>query len=449
MSTQRGQFSSRFGFIMAATGSAVGLGNIWGFPTQTAENGGAAFVVVYVLLAFLLAYPALMAELTLGRYSKQNIVTTFQGLSRTALGRLISGSVGYYGVIVACLILSFYTIVAGWMLAYFCSSVLSLLSMSEAAGWFIKDGIARNLIFSVIFALLTMTIIARGVENGIEKWSLRLMPSLILLFGVLIAYVFTQDGAVEGLKRYLLPDFKQAMNADLIISAMGQAFFSLSLGVGTMLIYGSYLSKKEALPSVGAAVTLIDLGVAFLAGLLIIPAIFVAQNAGVEIYNESGALVAGPGLILQVLPALFEQMGLWGAIFGILFFALMSIASLTSSISMLEAAVSVGVEKTGESRAKLTYLIGLLILAVSCLIVLNFERFFGFIIELTTVYSQPLLGVVMCLFTGWVMHRDSLLTELKQGNAELENTVFWKLWPVYVKFVCPALILLCFYHSIF
>lgn len=447
MNTKRGQFSSRFGFILAATGSAVGLGNIWGFPTQTTENGGAAFVFVYAILAFLLAYPALMAELTLGRYSGQNIVTTFQDLARTRIGRIFGGAAGYYGVLVACLILSFYTIVAGWMLAYFCSSFLTLFGMNEAAAWFVEDGILRNLVFSSLFAILTMTIIARGVENGIEKWSIRLMPSLILLFVVLIIYVLTQDGAIEGLKQYLLPNPKQLGNPDLIISAMGQAFFSLSLGVGTMLIYGSYLSKREDLPSVGAAVTLVDLGVAFLAGLLIIPAIFVAQNSGIQVYSDSGELVAGPGLILQVLPALFASTGVLGAVVSILFFALMSIASLTSSISMLEVAVSVTVEKTQRSRLKLTFIIGALILGVSWLIVLNFERLFGFVINLTTVYSQPLLGVVMCIFVGWVMYRHKLLQELKLGNEEVEKTMFWKVWPVYVRFICPALILLVVYNS--
>ncbi len=449
MSAPRGQFSSKIGFVMAATGSAVGLGNIWGFPTQTASNGGAAFVLVYFILAFLLAYPALMAELILGRYSRSNIVNALENLSPNKVSHFLGKFVGYYGVIVASLILSFYAIVAGWMLSYFLESISTLMGLKEVSAWLTSENIARNLLFCAIFSGLTMSIIAGGVEDGIEKWSTRLMPALIILLLLLILYVLTQPGAMTGLKQYLLPDLSRIGDPNLIISALGQAFFSLSLGVGTMLIYGSYLSKDESLPRMGAMVTLVDVGIAFTAGLLIIPAIFVAQHHGVQIYSDSGDLIAGPGLIFQVLPTLFESMGFIGMFVGLAFFALMSIAALTSSISMLEVPVSAAVEKTQSSRLKITLIIGTVIFAISSTIIFNFSTLFTFVIDLTTKYSEPLLGVALCIYAGWVLRRDQLLNELEKGHPEIEKGLFWKIWPTYVRFFCPMLILLTFYHSVF
>ena len=236
--------------------------------------------------------------------------------------------------------------------------------------------------------------------------------------------MLTQDGAIEGLKHYLVPDFSQMTNPKLIVSAMGQAFFSMSLGVGTMLIYGSYIRRDENLPVVGALVTLTDTSVAFLAGLLVLPAIFVAQNLGVTIYTEAGNLIAGPDLIFQVLPALFEGMGATGLLVGFAFFVLMSIAAVTSSISMLEVPVSYAVEQHKVDRVKATWLVGLIIFAISATISLNFDSLFGFVITLTTERAQPLLSMVLCIFAGWVFYRNSILQELKQGSPMLSRVCF-------------------------
>ena len=448
MSSPRGQFSSRFGFIMAAAGSAVGLGNVWGFPTQVASNGGAAFLLVYLALAFLLAYPALMAELIIGRHARANVVTALSSLSQNPAIKLLGKSVGYYGVLIAGLILSFYTIVAGWMLSHFGHAISDVAGLDSIAQWLITDSIERNLLGSFVFSGLTMWIIASGIEGGIEKWSTRLMPILLSLLILLIIYVFTQQGAMQGLKVYLLPDLTQVLQPKLLISALGQAFFSLSLGVGTMLIYGSYISREENLPKLGAIVTSVDIGIAFTAGLLILPAVYVAQHNGTQIFDEAGALIAGPGLIFQVLPSLFNSMGAPGLFVAIAFFALMSIAAVTSSISMLEVPVSTAVEKTSLSRLSATFIMGGLCLAMSVLIIFNFETLFGFVIDLTTKYSEPLVGILFCIFAGWVFHRNELLKELKQGNADIENSLFWKIWPWYVRIVCPALILATFAQSL-
>ena len=441
---QRGQFSSRLAFIFAASGSAVGLGNIWGFPTNAAENGGAAFLVMYLILAFLLAYPAMMAELIIGRHTRSNMVTALQSISPGQVAKTIGRLTGIGGMITAALILSFYSIVAGWMLAFMLEPIMVMLGMADISQWLTEFSLQRNIGFAAVFILLTVLIISAGVEQGIEKWSSRLMPSLFILMIALILYVLTQDGAMEGLRHYLVPDFSQITNPKLIVSAMGQAFFSMSLGVGTMLVYGSYIRADENLPVVGALVTLTDTSVAFSAGLLVLPAIFVAQNLGVTIYAEGGNLIAGPDLIFQVLPALFNGMGATGLFVGLAFFVLMSIAAVTSSISMLEVPVSYAVEAHQINRNKATCFVGLAVFAVSATICLNFESLFGFVITMTTERAQPILSMLLCIFAGWIFYRNSILEELKSGNPDVEQGLFWKIWPVYVKFFCPALILLTF-----
>ncbi|MDA9095716.1 sodium-dependent transporter [Porticoccaceae bacterium] len=441
---QRGEFSSRLAFIFAASGSAVGLGNIWGFPTNAAENGGAAFVLIYLILAFLLAYPAMMAELIIGRHTRSNMVSALQSISPGQTAKTVGKLVGIGGMVTAGLILSFYSIVAGWMLAFMLEPITAVLGLTDISQWLTDFSLVRNIGFAAVFVLLTVFIISAGVEQGIEKWSSRLMPSLFLLMGGLILYVLTQEGAMEGLRHYLVPDFSQITNPKLIVSAMGQAFFSMSLGVGTMLVYGSYIRADENLPVVGALVTLTDTSVAFLAGLLVLPAIFVAQNLGVTIYAESGALIAGPDLIFQVLPALFKGMGATGLLVGFAFFVLMSIAAVTSSISMLEVPVSYAVEAHQINRHKATWLVGLLVFGISTTICLNFESLFGFVITMTTERAQPLLSMMLCIFAGWIFYRNSILQELKSGSPDVEQGLFWKIWPVYVKFFCPALILLTF-----
>ena len=438
---QRGQFSSRLGFIFAASGSAVGLGNIWGFPTNAAENGGAAFVLMYLILAFLLAYPALMAELIIGRHTRSNMVDAMQAIASGPTAKSVGKLTGILGMVTASLILCFYSIVAGWMIAFLLEPVAVAFNLPALGSWLTDFSLSRNIGFSALFVLLTVLIISSGVEQGIEKWSQRLMPALFVLFAGLIIYVLTQEGAMAGLKVYLVPDFSQMSDPKLIVSAMGQAFFSMSLGVGTMLVYGSYISGDENLPLVGALVTLTDMGVAFLAGLLVLPAMFVAQHLGVTITGEGGSLIAGPDLIFKVLPALFDGMGSAGLLVGLGFFALMSIAAVTSSISMLEVPVSYAVEAHKLDRLKATWLVGLLIFAVSAVISANFDSLFGFVITLTTERAQPLLSMVVCIFAGWVFHRNSILQEIQAGNPDVEQGLFWKIWPGYVKFLCPLLIL--------
>jgi NSS family neurotransmitter:Na+ symporter len=448
MAQARGEFSSRFGFIMAAAGSAVGLGNIWGFPTQAASNGGAAFLFVYLILAFVLAYPALMAEIILGRHAHANAVTALAGTSDNPLFRRIGAGAGIIGFCVASLILSFYAIVAGWMFAHCLASAASAMHADALAHWLVEFSLPRNLFFMAIFMGLTIAIISAGVREGIERWSSRLMPMLLVTLVALVAYVLTLDGASEGLRVYLMPDFESALSPDLIIRALGSAFFSLSLGVGTMLIYGSYISDKENLPLAGGLVTAVDIGIAVLAGFLVLPAMYVALNNGVDIFAADGSLLSEDTLIFTVLPALFNTMGIAGDVISFTFFFLMSIAALTSSISMLEVPVAYTIENHGVSRHKAVVVIGVAIGLISLIILMNFSTLFGLVINITTRYSQPLLGFVFCIYVGWIWRRDSLLAELKKGAPDIAGSLFWKIWPWHLRLVCPAIILLIFLQSI-
>jgi len=445
---QRGQFSSKAGFIMAAAGAAVGLGNVWGFPTQVASNGGGAFVFVYLLLAFCLAYPALMAELVIGRYARANAVIALPMLTDKPAVKVGGRIVGIAGLITVAVILSFYAILAGWLFAFSLAPVAEFLGFNDTAKWLTSFSLSRNIIFTLCFMIMTIVIISKGVSDGIERWSKRMMPALVVILIVLIIYMLTLPGALAGLTHYLKPDFSQVFDGQLIISAMGQAFFSLSLGVGCMLIYGSYLSSDENIVKAGAWVTLLDVGLAFVAGLLIIPSMYIAAHFGVEIFDAKGELLNSDTLIFKVLPALFEQMGSAGPIVALSFFLLMSLAALTSSISLLEVPVAYVVESHHKQRNITSWVIGILITLLSLVIVFNFDWLFGLVITITTKYSQPLLGLFFCVYAGWVWHRNDALVEIKKGFEGAENSFFWKVWPCYVRFVCPLFIIIMFIHAL-
>jgi NSS family neurotransmitter:Na+ symporter len=440
-SSDRGQFSSRFGFIMAAAGSAVGLGNVWGFPTQTASNGGAAFLLIYLLMMALLAFPMLVAELTIGRYGQSNPIGSLRKIWTN--NRLLAVFFGTTAMLTASMILSFYAILAGWLIGFGISPIMKLIGLQQFSEWLITFGTGRNVLLTVIFMLMTVFVVRRGVADGIEKWSSRLMPVLFALFLVLIIYIFTQDGALDGLRMYLVPNWEH-VNGGLVVNAMGQAFFSLSLGVGAMMVYGSYLSKDVNIPKTAGQVAIIDTGVAFFAGLLILPAMFVAKANGVQIFSETGQLISSGNLVFTVLPSLFDSMGLVGEVVGVAFFALMVIAALTSSIAMLEVPVSCLQEELKIKREKSAIILGAVILLFSVLIAANFDTLFDWVATASTMYMQPLLGVVWAVVIGWVWSRNALLKEIQQGNPEIEKTWFWRIWPIYVKVVCPIAIIMVF-----
>jgi NSS family neurotransmitter:Na+ symporter len=434
MTLSRDSFHTRIGFVLAAAGSAVGLGNIWGFPTQAANNGGGAFLFVYLVVTLLLALPALYAEIYIGNQAQKNPVAALgeacQDVS-TRLGR----SAGFAGLCGAMMMLSFYTIVAGWMLAHALSALTELLGFSEVSSWLATSSTERNLLFTPIFILLGAAIIHQGVNKGIEKWSSRLMPILLIMLIGLIIYILQQPGAEKGLALYLIPDFSQVTNPKLVISAMGQAFFSLSIGVGGMMVYGSYMQKNKDIGKLVISITALDTCIAFMAGLLIIPALFVAQEAGLEVFKNNQLIGEGQ-LIFYILPELFASMGNIGLLVAFGFFSLLSIAALTSTISSTEVPVSYLVEDKSFSRKQATWLVSAIVLCSSLLLIAFFDLLFGAVIRILTTIVQPLSCLFYFIVVGWLWSRGNKLRDkaLQQGRKWLPH------WGNYLRFVCPVLL---------
>jgi len=427
----RDSFHSRLGFVLAAAGSAIGLGNIWGFPTQAANNGGGAFLFVYLIVTLLLALPALFAEV----YLSQACGERFKNIGRNA---------GIIGLVGAMMMLSFYSIVAGWMLAHALSALFSLLGFTEVATWLATSSTLRNVMFTPVFILLSATIIHQGVHAGIERWSSRLMPLLLLMLIGLIIYILQQEGASEGVTLYLIPDFSQITDPKLVISAMGQAFFSLSIGVGGMMVYGSYMKKGQDIGQLVLSIAALDTFIAFLAGLLIIPALFVAQHIGQEVFTN-GHLIGEGQLIFQILPTLFSSMGTTGLIVAFSFFTLLSIAALTSTISTTEVPVSYLVEDKAYTRNKATWLVSIAVLTASMTIVVFFDMLFGLVVQALTTILQPLMSLFYFIVIGWIWNRGNKINDI----ATLNNNIKLKLFSFYLRYICPILLLVVFVNVAF
>jgi neurotransmitter:Na+ symporter, NSS family len=346
------------------------------------------------------------------------------------------------------MILSFYLVVAGWTLGYVFEEAAYFAGMEGAVnslkdvtlGW-------KNALFALLFLGATIGIIIGGVSGGIEKATKAMMPALVVIMLAMIVYVVFQDGASEGLRVYLTPDFSK-INANLIFSAMGQAFFSLSLGMGALITYGSYLNKKQNIPEAAAYVTLSDVGIAFTAGLLVIPAMYVASNNGIQIFNEDGSLIASTRLVFDVLPALFHSMGTGvGLFFGLVFFILLGMAALTSTISLLEVPVSYIIDDWGWTRKKAAWSVGGFVSIFTVIIAYDIN----WIDRLSLLFNDiglPLGGLMICLFLGWFWKTESALMEIKDGYDGLDSSKFRTLWPIFITYICPILIAIVFISTI-
>ncbi|MGS0675770.1 sodium-dependent transporter [Shewanella sp. 0m-4] len=444
MSTvKQGHFSSKIGFIMAAAGSAVGVGNIWGFPTQAATHGGGAFLLVYLFLILVLGYPMLMAELMIGRHGQTNPADAMANLANRPLSKKIGKAIGFISIMTATLICTFYSILSGWFVSFAIAPVAELTGQTQAAAWLMDFSLSRNIVFTLIFIAMVILVIRQGVQKGIERWSKRLMPMLLLILVAGVIYILMQPGAMQGLEVLLIPDFSRVFEADVLIGALGQTFFSLTIGTAAMMVYGAYLSQKEDLAKLTAYVTLTDTSVAFLAALMVIPAMYVAQHNGVQIFAKDGSLLNSDTLVFTVLPALFDTIGgLSQYLLAIIFFILMTIAGLTSAISIVEVPTSYLVEKTNLSRDKATLIVGSVIALLSLVVVFNFETLFSFMITLTTERAQPLIALGIAIYLGWVWNRNQLINAIAQQEGVNPNSLFWKVWPWYVKYICPLLIIL-------
>lgn len=441
----RGTWNSKFGFILAAAGSAVGLGNIWGFPTQVADNGGAAFILVYLLCCLAVGFPVMVAELTIGRRTQKNPVGAFKALSN---GGSFAPLIGYWGVICGVMILSFYVVISGWTLAFVFEEFLFFFGFDSLAATTgdLSNG-PKNAFFTAVFMVLTILIITGGVSQGIERATKTLMPILLIILVVLIAYIFTLEGAMEGLKMYVTPDFS-TIDGSLMLSALGQAFFSLSLGMGALITYGSYLNQKQNIVESAAYVTIFDIGIAIIAGLLVIPAMFVAQNSGVQIFDPAtGALFSSDTLVFDVLPEMFHNVGGFiGMFLGVTFFILLGLAALTSCISLLEVPVSYVIDEFNVRRKKAAWLVGAFVTVIGVVISFNLNLI-GIFVGIFNEIGLPLGGLMICLFLGYFWKTENALIEMKQGAENLEKANFSTLWVIFIKYISPILIALVLISS--
>lgn len=455
MDAQKGQretFGSRLGILAAAAGSAIGLGNIWKFPYITGENGGAAFILVYLLCIAIIGLPVMLSEFLIGRRAQKAAVGAFKDLKPNTPWFLT----GWMGLLAAFFILSFYGVVAGWTLNYVFFSITNKLAgatpevIGNTFGAFITNPV-QPLIWQLIFMIATAGILFGGVKDGIEKYSKILMPMLLGIILILVVRAVTLPGSGEGVKFLLSPDFSK-LSVEGVLIALGHAFFSLSLGMGTMITYGSYIGKKENLGKMALQVTIADTLIALFAGLAIFPAVFA--------FNIDPA--AGPGLVFVTLPNVFNQMP-GGYFFGIIFFILLAVAALTSSISILEVIVTYFVEelKMKRNMAIVVGFVSTTLLGVLCSLSMSPDSVvsswsFPTLAGMKNVFDTmdwwsanmflPLGGLLISLFAGWIMKEKDIVDEISSGG---QYSVPWAKIYIWVsRTIAPIMIFIVFLYSL-
>ncbi|MGB0238335.1 MAG: sodium-dependent transporter [Cycloclasticus sp.] len=443
--SQHGQWSTRLAFILAATGSAVGLGNIWKFPYIAGENGGGAFVLIYLLCILMIGLPIMMAEIMLGRRGRQSPINTMKELAQESAVSPFWSWLGWLGVIAGFLILSYYSVIAGWAMAYVvrvASGVFEGVTPDGASNIFgelIADP-EKLLAWHSLFMIMTMLVVARGVK-GLERTVKFLMPALLAILILLIGYSMEQGAFEQGVSFLFTADFSKVTN-ESVLTAMGHAFFTLSLGMGAIMVYGSYLPSKVSIGSTASLIALTDTAVALFAGLAIFPIVFASGL-------EPGS---GPGLIFQTLPIAFGHMA-YGSLFGTLFFVLLVFASWSSSISLIEPAVAWLVENKGMSRMRACIWAGLATWVVGIGTVLSFnlaadvtllgKTFFDILDYLTANVMLPLGGLCIAVFAGWIMSKEASADELS-----FTKPVLYRIWRFLIKFISPLAVIIVFFKAI-
>lgn len=440
---KRETFGSKLGFIMATAGSALGLGNIYRFPCEAGANGGAAFVIVYLALALVIGTPLMISEFVIGRNSRSNPVGAFRKLSG---GKGTAWPVvGYLGVLCAFLILAFYTTVAGWTLGYLGKSAAGHFAGQDLAAIQQQFGDFTShpwlpILCQLAFLALTAVVVMRGVKGGIERWSKILMPMLLVIMVVLCVKSLTLSGAREGLEFFFKPDFSK-ITGKVVLSALGQSFFSLSIGMGALITYGSYLGRRDNMVSSAVSVTLADALVAILAGVIIFPAAF---SFGIQ--PEAGASLA-----FTTLPLVFQQMT-GGYFFCLIFFLLLVIATLTSTISLLEVIVAALTEELRLSRTKAALLGAVGTAVIGVLATMSFragsplhigaKTVFDLLDQVTALYMMPIGGLLIVLFVGWKMKRGDVMDELTSHQTlrpGLRKAILF-----IIKYIAPVAIAVIF-----
>jgi NSS family neurotransmitter:Na+ symporter len=440
-----GHWSSRMAFILAVTGSAVGLGNIWKFPYVAGQNGGGAFVLVYLACVAIIGMPVMMSEILMGRRGRRNPIATMALLGAEEGKSRHWSLVGAMGVLAGVLILSYYSVVGGWTLYYVLESAMGMFSKAgpaEVTG--IRDGFLGSWstvsLFHTIFMGLTIFVVARGVERGLEQAVRFMVPALLLLLVVLLGYSISSGHFGEGLEFMFKPDFDK-LTWDSVLAAMGQAFFTLSIGMGAVMAYGAYLPEETSITGASTAVAIADTMIAIVAGLVIFPLVFANNLDPAD----------GPGLVFITLPLAFGQMP-GGVFFSTVFFVLLTFAAWTSAISLMEPAVAWIVERFNRTRAQAAVIIGLLIwtagfgTVLSFNVLADFKFWRGTIFEnldhLTINIMLPLGGMLIVIFAGWVMCRNSTADELGGSGG------VYKLWRFLARVVAPIGILFVFLKAV-
>lgn len=386
----------------------------------------------------------MIAEIAIGRKTGKNPVGAFKALDKTGYASVI----GYWGVLCGFMILAFYLVISGWTLAYVFEEISKYTGNLELAAWFgdLTNG-PKNAAFTIVFLLFTIGIINGGVSNGIERATKYLMPILIFILIIMITYVLTLEGSAEGVRKYVMPDFSH-INMDLTLSAMGQAFFSLSLGMGALITYGSYLKKDQNIIESATYVTITDIFIAFIAGMLVIPAMYVALSQGITIFNDEGDLISSVSLVFTVLPQMFENIGgPLGLVISVSFFLLLGLAALTSAISLLEVPVSYMIDEHGMKRKKASWLVGGSIGVVGVIISFDISLIDWFVYIFNEI-GLPLGGLMLSIFLGWFWKTENALLEIKIGYDNVETSLVGKTWAFFIKYICPILIGIVFITTV-
>ena len=450
----RGGFSSKLGFIMAAAGSAVGLGNIWGFPYEVGQGGGAAFVVIYLIFCFILCYPVMVTEIAIGRKTQKNPVGAFNDL-----GYKKWNIVGKMGILSGVLILSFYNVIAGWAFGYILEMAAGNFNIAEQFNTYVLD-IFKVGSYGLLFMATTAFVVSKGISGGIERAAKLLMPTLIIMILSLVIYSFTLENSMAGLRFYLVPDFSE-LTGSVIYNAMGQAFFSLSLGMGALITYGSYVGRNDNIITSAAFITLADVGIALIAGLMIFPLIGYMTAGAMEDVGR------GPALIFVTLPQIFGSIGgVLGSIVGTVFFTLLCFAALTSTVSLLEVPVAYVVDELGVRRKRAVWIvaIGIFIVGIPSLLGNGYSDFFtsfityvgaekatdflSFMNHIANDTLLPLGGCLIVFFAAHIWKKHNLDEELSHGSPSYKGSLVQKYLNFAVSYLAPLVLGILFVFTV-
>ena len=448
MNTQnkkRSSFSGKIGFVLSAAGASVGLGNIWRFPYLAAKYGGGIFLIIYILLALTFGYSMIIAETSIGRMTGKSPVGAFSSFGKS---RWLSFG-GWFNAVIPILIVPYYSVIGGWVIKYLVEYIRgngSLLATDGYFSSFITDGLSTEICF-IVFSLFTLGIIYAGVRNGIERVSKFMMPVLVVLSVIIAVYSVSRPGALKGVEYFLIPNIKN-FSWMTVVTAMGQMFYSLSIAMGILITFGSYMKKDISIEDSTRNVEVFDTAIAIMAGLMIIPAVFSFSG------GDPDTLQAGPSLMFITIPKVFDSMGL-GTVIGILFFLLVLFAAVTSSIALTESAVSTFEDELGWGRKKATVLIGVIMLLLGSLSSLGYGplanvkilgmQFLDFFDFLTNSVMMPIAAIAICLLVSRVIGVKRIEEEVLHGESSFRRK---KVFYIMIQYLCPIFAVIILISSI-